>query len=137
MCSSDLGVTVIVATGACVIVAVACPWTVPTEPMMVAWPTAMPLTVPVGLTDAMAVLELVHATVPVAIATPRWSRPEALAMEVWPTGTLVGESDTVRVVSTAGAGVVGALLESPPPPPLQAAAVAASRAAARADHVRL
>ena len=129
------GVTVTVATGACVMVTAACPWTVPAAPTIVACPTAMPLTVPVGLTEATAVLELVHAMVPVAMVEPRWSSPEALAIEVWPTGMLVGESDTDRVMSTAGAGVVGALAESPPPPPLHAALTAVNTKPADAGHV--
>jgi hypothetical protein len=66
-----------------------------------------------------------HATAPVAIGVPFWSRPAALACAVCPTSILDALSVTLSVVSTGvGAfGVVG--VESPPLPPQETERTAA------------
>jgi hypothetical protein len=113
------GATFTVATGIAVTVSVACPVLPPADAMICVCPAVRVVIEPLDVIAATAGVPADQVTVPVPIAAPFWSIPEALAVADCPIWTVVGETETDRVVST-GVGAVGVLL-FPPPPPLQAA----------------
>jgi hypothetical protein len=81
-------------------------------------PGATAVTTPAPLTVAMVGEPVDHVTVPMPIAAPFWSNPEALAVTVWPTSIVVNGSETETVVSTGtGGAVIGVGLSVPPPLP--------------------
>ena len=112
------GVSDTVATGTGITVSDAAPVRPFTVAVMDTWPGATAVTTPAPLTVAMAGEPVDHVTVPMLIAAPFWSSPEALAVTVWPTWIVADGSETETVVSTGtGGAVIGVGLSVPPPLP--------------------
>src|SRR5690349_10351436 len=100
----ELNDTVTVETGAveaAVTVRFAVPVIDPLVPVMTALPAATPVTTPDAETVAIAVLELLHVTVP-DVTLPVESVSVAVACVVVPTVMLAAASDTATLVGGGG-----------------------------------
>src|SRR5213079_43346 len=88
--------------------------------VMVAGPTVAPLTSPLPLTVATAVLLDAQVTVRPVSVLPFASLRVAVSWTVWPVGTEAGAGVTVTEATGAGAGAVTVMAEVPLlPSPLQ------------------
>jgi hypothetical protein len=117
---ADAGVTVTDATGGGSTVTSAEALLEPTVAVTCACPGATAVTTPALETDTIPLFEELHATTPMPIDVPNWSRPITLALAVWPTTMLLLDSERASVVNTLE-GVVGVLSTLPPHPAITAA----------------